>query len=484
VRRRLPDRAGPLLLLCLALILHGCTVGPDYVPPETEVPDAWHLELVRGLSEGEADLQTWWTVLQDPLLDDLIRRASAGNLDLQQAAARILESQARLGLAQGERFPDLDGIGTAQRNRSSEEIVPMVPPPASRTDNFLALGVDSSWEIDFWGRITRSVESADAGLEASIEDYRDILVLLFAEVAVNYVDVRALQLRIQFAESNVETQRGALQLTIDRNRAGLVGDLDVRQAEQNLASTEAFIPTLRTTLAAAIHRLGVLVGEPPSALYGEISPQAPIPAPPQQILVGLPTDLLRQRPDVRRSERELAAQTAQIGVATADLYPRFALFGTFAFEGIRGNDLVTAANRAFVFGPSFRWNIFDGGRVRSNIRVEQARTEQALYRYRQSVLGALEDVENSMVSYVQERERRDALERSVVASREAVNLVDTLYRTGLTDFQNVLDTQRTQFLQEDDLAASEGLVTQNLIRIYRALGGGWSPAATAPTLTP
>ncbi len=471
--------SSPLLLLVL---LGGCvTVGPDYEAPQPETPDRWHQQLVEGLARGEAGLRTWWTVLDDPLLDDLIERAGAGNFDLREAVARIQESRARLGIASGERFPDVDGTGAAQRDRLSEGTFPMVVPPGNRSDNLLSLGVDSSWEIDLWGRITRSVESAEAGFGASVEDYRDVLVLLYAEVATVYVDVRSFQARIRFAEGNVETQRGSLQLTSDRNRAGLVGDLDVRQAEQNLASTEAFIPQLRQALAAAVHRLGVLLGEPPATLYAQLAAPAEIPAAPPEVMVGVPTELLRQRPDVRRAERALAAQTAQIGVAQADLYPRFSLVGQFAFDAIRANDFLTSPSRAFAFGPAFRWNLFDGGRVRNNIRVQDALTEQLLARYENTVLLALEDVENSLVAFVQESVRRDALERSVLAARQAVSLVDTLYRTGLTDFQNVLDTQRTLFEQEDALAASEGLVVQNLVSIYRALGGGWSPDALLPT---
>ena len=470
-------RSGALLARVLLAIawIPGCTVGPDYVAPEPDLPDAWHEQLARGLVEGEANLHTWWTVFDDALLTSLIERASTESLDIKLAVARVDEARARRGIARGEWFPSLDGVGSLQRNRSSKEISETVPPPQSRTDTFYSSGFDATWEIDFFGRIRRSVESATAGLEASIEDYRDVLVSIFAEIGITYVEVRALQERIQSAESNVETQRGALQLTTDRNRAGLVGDLDVRQAEQNLASTESTIPVLRTSLVQAINRLGVLLGEPPSSLHAELGPVAPIPQPPDEVLVGLPAELLRQRPDIRAAEREFASQTAQIGVATADLYPRFTLLGTFALEATDFVDWFTGDAISYGFGPAFRWNIFDGGRIRSNIEAQDALTEQTLIRYEQTLLFGLQDVEDAMVAYIQQNDRRDALNRSVVAARKSVELVDTLYRTGLTDFQNVLDTQRTQFLQEDSLAQSEGIVSQNLIQVYRALGGGWSP---------
>jgi NodT family efflux transporter outer membrane factor (OMF) lipoprotein len=461
--------AAPIALLAAA----GCAVGPNYEPPQTDAPDLWHVELMKGLAEGEANLQTWWVAFDDPTLTSLIERAAQGSLDIHQAVARVEEARARRGIARGEWFPSLDSSSTYQRYRISEEVLEVVP--GGRTGNFWSSGLDASWEIDFFGRIRRSVESATAGLQASVEDYRDVLVSVSAEVGTTYVEVRTLQERIRLAELNVGNQRSTLQLVVDRNRAGLVGDLDVRQAEQNLARTESFIPTFRSDLAAAIHRLGVLLGDPPSTLFAELGPQTAIPKPPDEVVVGVPANLLRQRPDVRQAERALAAQTAQIGVAKADLYPRFTLVGTFALQASDFAKWFTGDAFSYGFGPAVRWNLFDGGRVRANVQAEEALTEQALIGYEQTVLVALEEVENAMVAFVQENERRDALQRSVAASVAATGLVRTLYRTGLTDFQNVLDTERTQFQEQDTLAQSEGFVTQNLIDVYRALGGGWSP---------
>jgi NodT family efflux transporter outer membrane factor (OMF) lipoprotein len=452
----------------------GCAVGPNYEPPRTDAPDLWHVELMRGLAEGEGNLETWWVAFDDPTLTSLIERARQGSLDIYQAVARVDEARARRGIARGEWFPGFDSSSSYERNRISEEVFEALP-PGTRTSNLWSTGLDASWEVDFFGRIRRSVESATAGLQSSVEDYRDVLVSVSAEVGTTYVEVRTLQERIRLAELNVRNQRSTLQLVIDRNRAGLVGDLDVRQAEQNLARTESFIPTFRSELAAAIHRLGVLLGDRPSTLFAELGPQAPIPRPPDEILVGVPANLLRQRPDVRQAERALAAQTAQIGVAKADLYPRFTLVGTFALEATDFTKWFTGDAFSYGFGPAVRWNLFDGGRVRANVQAQEALTEQALIGYEQTVLVAMEEVENALVAFVQENDRRDALQRSVVASVAATDLVKTLYRTGLTDFQNVLDTQRTQFQEQDTLAQSEGFVTQNLIEVYRALGGGWSP---------
>jgi NodT family efflux transporter outer membrane factor (OMF) lipoprotein len=456
-------------------------VGPDYQAPEPEVPDAWHLELTRGLEAGEADLRTWWTALDDPILNALIGRAGRGNLDLRISLARVMEARAARGVARGEWFPSADASGSYLERQATEDLADLVSPDGSRNFETYGLGVDASWEIDVFGRIRRSTESAQANLMASVEDYRDVLVVLYADVARNYVELRALQERLHYAVSNAKTQRETMQLTVDRNRAGLAADLDVRQAELNLATTESFIPTLERAIGQTIHLLGVLLGEAPAALYAELREPMPIPEPPERIAVGLPVNLLRQRPDVRSAERQLAAQTARVGVATADLYPRFSLVGSFALSAVNAAEFFTKGSTTYGVGPTMQWNLFNGGRIRNLIRAEDARTEQALARYEQVVLVALQDVEDAILSYEQEESRRAALERSVVAAQESVELVKTLYRTGLTNFQNVLDMERSLTQQQDQLAESEGRVVQNLIRLYRALGGGWdATAASAP----
>jgi len=435
------------------LVCQGCTVGPDYIRPDAEAPDAWRQKAVRGLDTGHADLQTWWTCLDDPLLNDLIERARQANFDVKQAHARVMQSRSLRAIAAGERVPDIDAIGSYTRARLSEGISPLTTPGLKRTENFYTAGGIASWEIDLWGRIRRNVESADYSLEAAFEDLRDVLVVLYADVATNYVQLRTLQARIQFAEENVKRQKATLLLTAERFKAGLVPQLDKQ-----------------TT-----HRLGVLTGHNPDALYEELSDVGSIPKPPNDIGVGVPADLIRQRPDIRSAERRLAAQTAQIGIATALLYPQFTLFGDLLFESARGSfsGIFRAGNISWSWGPSFTWNIFDGDRIRSNIRFEETLTDEAYFDYRQTVLEALEDVENSMVAYVQECDRRDKLYDSVVAAKESVDLVTTLYRTGLVDFQNVLDMERSLFEQQDEFESSRGIVTTNLINIYRALGGGW-----------
>ncbi|MDR4506620.1 MAG: efflux transporter outer membrane subunit [Candidatus Brocadiaceae bacterium] len=450
-------------------------MGPDYTPPQIKLQDAWQQAGAKGLAEGKADIQTWWALFSDPSLNALIERSGQGNLALKEAFARIKEARAQRGIAAGERYPDIDAGGVALRKRSSHEFRPPTDQKGS-TDDFFLLGGNASWEIDFWGKISRSIESSDASLQAAVEDYRNIFVMLYAEVALNYVEIRALQERISFASENANTQRKTLNLTRDRHEAGIAPELDIHQAELNVAKTESLIPDLHRLLTQAVNRLGVLLGQSPNALHAELTQPAPIPKPSDEIYVGLPADILRRRPDIRRAERELAAQTARIGVATADLYPSFSLFGSFT---LAANDFDSvfeySRSRSHMFGPVFRWNIFDGGRIRNQIKAEDARTEQALIHYEQTVLDALEDVENALVAYAKERERQGMLADSVDAAKKSVELVKILYLSGLTDFQNVLDMERALFEQQDTLAESEGETTQNLIRIYKALGGGWAP---------
>lgn len=465
----------------LLLILSACTVGPDYVPPEIETPDVWHQELAEGLEAGEAPYETWWTAFEDPVLDALIQKAEEGNLSLRVSVSRIREARARRSFEAAGWAPQANGIGEVGYGRTSESVQPVLPPGVDRTDVSYGLGFEATWELDVWGRVSRAVESADAGIQASVEDWRDLHVILFSEVAQAYLEVRALQARIRYAEANVETQKGSLDLTKNRLEAEIAPELDVRQAELNLASTEAAIPALRARLVAAINRISVLLGEQPGPLKEELKVAAAIPEPPEKVFVGIPANLLRQRPDVRAAERRLAAQTARIGVATADLYPTFRIDGFLTQQTVgTTSGFFSSDNTSWAIIPGFSWNLFDGGRVRAVINVEDERTKQALLSYEQTVLLALEEVENALTGYLRERERVEALERAVVAAERSVELSRTLYTTGITDFQNVLDMERELARQQDSLAASEGIVAQNLVRLYKALGGGWDPEKTVP----
>jgi multidrug efflux system outer membrane protein len=466
-----------------ALLLAGCiTVGPDYEQPETETPDAWHAAAVEGLIEGEAALRTWWQLFEDPKLTDLIGRATEANLELELALWRVEEARALRGVAAGPRVPQVDFSGESSRSQPSDSgaLRDLAPAEGFDAANLHDYSIGAGWELDLWGRIRRSIESADAAVEASVEDYRDVLVSLLAEVALSYTDVRSYQERIRLANANVETQQNTLGLTRDRFAVGLVSALDVAQAESNLANTESLIPVLETNLQLALNRIAVLLGLPPGAVHAELEQAEPVPAEPPEVTVGVPADLLRQRPDVRRAERQLASQTARIGVATADLYPTFSLGGFIGVQAVDGSDLLSGDAVTWGVGLPIRWNLFAGGRIRSQIRVEEARTEQALLAYERTVLAALEEAEGAMVAFEQELVRRSKLSQSVDATERSLDLVMTQYRAGLTDFQNVLDTQRSLLNRQDELAASRGQVVKNLIGLYRALGGGWDPAAEPP----
>jgi NodT family efflux transporter outer membrane factor (OMF) lipoprotein len=456
-----------------------CTVGPDYTRPAITTPDAWYEAHIQGIAEGAASVQTWWTVFDDPLLSELIEEAQANNKDIQVAFFRIVEARALRGIAVGDRYPQVDVTAEASTTEPSESATGLT----ERVDTF-SFGAGLSWEIDLFGRIRRSVEATTAQYESSIEDYRDVLVTLLGDVAINYLEVRTLQERLVYAHSNIEAQRESLALTSDRFKAGLTSALDVAQAESNLARSEAEVPALEAALEASLNRLEVLVGRRPGELHARLGEVRKIPSPPEDVAIGLPAELLRQRPDVRRAERDLAAQTARIGVATADLYPRLSLTGFFASDAGVLSDLATGKSVTWGIGLPVRWNVFSGGRVQSQIRAEQARADQAFKIYEQSVLLALEEVQTALAAYAQERLRAQQLRRATDATQRAVDLVRTQYVSGLTNFQNVLDTQRTLFQLQQQLASSEGVRVQSLVGLYRALGGGWNIDDTDVTPPP
>lgn len=460
-----------LTVISLALFLSGCpAVGPDYVKPEIDVPGQWQSPPKDGLVADPVPPETlarWWTALDDPALSNLVVRAIAGNLDLQTAQARVREARARRGISTSDYFPSLDADASASKHRSSD-----VNGPATRYELYAA-GLDAGWELDIFGGVRRSVEAADADLSASREALNQTLVTLLAEVALNYIDVRALQMRIAVAEENAAAQKETYELTRSRFEAGLTDELAVHGARYSLAGTLAQIPTLRTALEGAKNRLAVLLGETPGAVHAELSERTPIPVPPLAVAIGVPAETLRQRPDVRKAERELAAQTARIGVAKADLYPRFRLFGAIGYESLSTEDFFSSGSLTWGFGPSVSWRLFDGGAVRQNIEVQAARQEQYLKQYQATVLNALEEAENALTAYVSEQKRRDSLVVARESADKAFILARDQYRAGLVPFSDVLIAQRALLSFEDQLAQSEGDVTTNLVRIYKALGGGW-----------
>lgn len=473
-RAILPLFAG---LLCAG----GCmTVGPDYQKPETKTPAAWSAELNDGLTAAPPAAETlsrWWSRLNDPILSDLMEQARTNNLDVRQAEARLREARARRGAAKADLFPTVEASGSAARNRSSE-----MNGEGSTSDLFKN-GLDASWELDLFGKNRRALEAANATLQASQEDLADVIVSLFAEVALSYVDVREYQLRLSLTESNIAARVETHDIARWRREAGLTTQLDVEQARLSLEQARADIPALKTSLEEAKHRLAVLLGQTPGALKDVLAEPKPIPVPPVEMAVGVPADVLRQRPDVRRAERKLAAQTAQIGVAKAARYPSFSLLGSIGLESLTWGDLYTSGARTVQGAANAVWTLFDFGRIRQNIEVQTALQEAALGLYESTVLTALEDVENALVAYANEQTRRQSLAEAVLAGLAAFELARDQYSSGLVDFQTVLDMQRSVLTVQDQLAASDGKVTANLIRLYKALGGGWTSLSSNTATT-
>lgn len=460
-----------------AYLLAGCaTVGPNYVPPEIPAPKEWNTELAGGLT-GESlqakTLASWWSTFDDPDLTKLIDRAVAGNLELGKARARVREARARRGIAGADRFPAIGTKGSVTRNRTSEETG-----TGAENDLYIA-GFDAGWELDIFGRVRRSVEAAEAVVQATEEGLHDVMVSLLAEVALNYVEVRSFQTRLEIAEANRKAQEQTLEMTLTRRETGMISSLAVEQARYNLEETRSWIPPLQIGLAQTKNRLALLLGENPGSLDDALADHKVIPVPPLKIAVGVPANVLRRRPDVRRAERELAARTAAIGVATAELYPRFTLSGSIGLEALSLDNLFKTSSSIFGVGPSANWNIFDGGRIRQNIEVQSAIQEQALIGYEASILTALADVENAIKAFADEQLRQHSLLKASEAAQRAVQLATDQYTSGLIDFQNVLNGQRALLSLQDQLAQSKRAVTANLVSLYKALGGGWTPLEPA-----
>jgi NodT family efflux transporter outer membrane factor (OMF) lipoprotein len=460
------------MLACLGLT--GCAaVGPDFAPPATAVPAGWNrLEASDSpvaRAEAPGDLSEWWKNLDDPLLSELVGEALQVSPDLRSAQARLREARARRVVAAAGRYPSVTAFGSASRSESSEQA------GSGDTSNFFSAGFDASWEIDVFGGVRRSVEAAEADLESTEAILENTRVSLAAEVALDYVEVRTQQTLIGIAQANLATQSETLQLTEWRAQAGLVSSQDVEQARSNREQTRALIPALETVLAEAENRLDLLLGGAPGTLHARLSPVGALPAMPGAIAVGIPADTLRQRPDVRAAERALAAETARVGVAEAARYPAFNLSGSIGLEaltlGALGNSgAATSSLFAGVTGP-----IFDAGRLRAQVEIQDALREQALVAYEQALLTALQDVENALVALARNRERTEALANATESARNAAELARQRYSAGLIDFQSVLDSERSVLVLEESLASSRANGVQELIRLYKALGGGWSP---------
>jgi NodT family efflux transporter outer membrane factor (OMF) lipoprotein len=427
----------------------------------------------------------WWRTFNDPMLDSLVGRAASQNLDLKQATARLRQARAALGVAGSGLYPQVGSDGSYTHAGTGAR--------GSRTTDLYSLGVDAAWEIDVFGGVRRGVEAADSNVQAAVWDRRDVLVTLVSEVAIDYINVRSFQRRIALANRNLDSERSTADVTRRKLGAGFVAKLDVANAEAQAATTEADIPVLETAEQQTVYSLSILLGREPAVLLAELANEEPIPLTPPVIPIGLPSELLRRRPDIRRAEAQLHAATAQVGVVTADLYPKFSLTGNLALEANQIKPLGNWSNSVWSFGPSITWPIFSGGSIEANIDVQNALLQQAVLTYRQSILNALQDVDNALIACSREQARRAALAQAVISNREAFDLSSRLYAVGKTDFLNVLNAERSLLGVEDSLAQSEAAVAIDLASLYKALGGGWEispltkemlPVAPQPAMQP
>ncbi len=471
-----------VFVLALTL-LTGCSmVGPDFRRPSTNVADQW-LETGDGRVEtSPAAYREWWKAFNDPVLENLIQTAYKQNLGLRIAGVRVLEARAVLGIAVGEFFPQTQqALGSANVNRTSAT-APTTPQGGlnnpSLTFREAQAGFGASWEIDFWGKFRRAIQSADANLRSSIEAYDNALVTLTGDVASTYVQIRTLEDRLNIATENVEIQKESLQIARVRFQTGVTSDRDVQQAIAELNSTESTVFQLNTQLRQAKNALCTLLGLPPSHLEDALSGTGGIPRVPSQVAVGIPTDLLRRRPDIRAAEYQAASECAQIGVAKADLYPAFSLSGNFGFLSsdvgkFALSDISSWKSRTGSIGPAFQWNLFNYGQITNRVRAQDARFQEALVSYQNIVLQAQQEVENGLVSFLNAQGQVESLTAAAAAAKESVNLAMIQYTEGVTDYTTVLTAQQNLLSYQLDLADSQGAVPQSLIAVYRALGGGW-----------
>jgi len=463
----------------------GCTVGPDYVKPEAAVESQWINQSDARVRQREAKLGDWWKVFKDPNLDRLVEEARRQNLTLQLAGVRILEARAQLGIATGNEYPQLQQLNGDLGFQQISQHAPNTTRIIDRNFGSVGIGFDAGWELDLWGKFRRGVESSLANLDASVASYDDALVSLTAEVVRTYVLLRTSEARIQVARDNVKIQQRTLEIADALFSGGLITELDYLQAKSLLNTTLATIPPLQAGVRQAKNALGVLLGKTPGSIDGYVAEARPIPAAPAEVAVGVPADLLRRRPDIRLAERQLATQSALIGVAKADLYPHFSLLGsinlrasdaalTFASGGASElGDLFNAKSFQYFIGPSLSWDIFNYGRITNQVRVEDARFQQLIADYRSTVLNAAKEAEDATIGFLKAQEQRNELQQTYEAAKRSTELSLYQYQEGLVDYQRVLDSQRSLVSSQESLASISGDIATNLIALYKALGGGW-----------
>ncbi|MBW7898826.1 MAG: efflux transporter outer membrane subunit [Candidatus Brocadia sp. BROELEC01] len=489
--------AGTVSLLSMVLALSGCAVGPDFVKPEAKIQENWSEKGDSRVATQTAVASQWWKAFNDPTLDQLIKLAYQQNLPLQITGLRILEARARLGLAIGQQFPQQQELfGSASKENFSGN----APNSSFRDKNYrnYQAGFDAVWELDFWGKFRRDVQSAHAGLIASEADYDNALVSLTAEVARTYTAIRTFEMLIELTRGNVKLQEEGLMIAESRFRHGVVTELDVAQSRTLLENTRASVPQMQSGQRQAENALSTLLGEPPGAIQTFLNGQKGIPVAPAEVAVSVPAELLRRRPDIRSAELSAAAQCARIGIAKADLYPKFSLFGEIGFQssgqgGFQSNhahfdNIFDSASLFYSFGPSVQWPFFNYGRIKNNVRVQDARFQQLIVNYKNTVLRAAQESEDALIGFLKAQEAATFTQNSVNAARRSVEIALVQYREGAVDYQRVLDTQRVLLQEEIRLTETRSSIATNLIALYKALGGGWElrqnqPIVAVSTLT-
>ena len=472
-----------ICLLMLAFLVSGCMVGPDFVKPDAPLEDVWTQQEDPRIKTEATDYREWWTVFNDPVLNNLIEQAYQQNLDLQVAGLRILQARAELGLAIGSQYPQTQEM-TASAQAVGLSRNSTLTGPLEAFSYPYSLGLDAAWELDFWGRFRRGVESANASLYATYANFDDVLVSLIAEVARTYTQIRTFEQQLAFARANVMIQKKSFELATMRYEGGETSELDPTQARALLKQTQASVPQFEAGLRQAKNALAILLGIPPIEIQNILGPPKPIPIAPPEVAVGIPADLLLRRPDIRRIELAAAAQSARIGVAKSDLFPRISLAGSFLFMTSDGgnkevtnnasfSDLFSSNSITYFVGPKIQWPILNYGRIRNDVRVQDARFQQFLVEYRNTVLRAMQDVEDGMVGFLRAQEQQMALAESVASYQRAVDLAQLQYIEGLSTYQRVIDAQRFLTEQQFRFASAKGAVVTNLIATYKALGGGW-----------
>jgi len=460
-------------------MLGGCAVGSNYQPPALKAPVRWTESQEQAKTTCALEEIAWWKVFGDPMLDRLIADAAKSNLDLEQTRARIVQARANVTAAGAALLPTVEATGSVTRSQGGINTTTSSTPSsvATAAGTIFQAGFDASWEIDVFGGTRRGIEAAQARYNASVENLRDTLLTLMGDVAKNYVALRASQAKREIIRRNVAAQQETVEVTRERHRLGLTSYLDVAQAEAQKSTTASDLPTIEASIKESIHRLGILLGKEPNALKDELTTLRPLPKAVDRLSTGLPSELLARRPDLRQTERQLAAASADIGVATADLYPKFDLTAALGVQSSTVSKLFNISNgRYWSLVPGVTWNLFDGGKARATVTNKRAVFEENLAKYRASFLNALEDVENALAAYYAEQTKRQILADSVRADVEAVALANERYRRGLTNFLDVLTTEKNLYSAQSSLNQSEANLLTNLISLYKALGGGWAAA--------